>query len=301
MAPSLLLCYTVHRTVNERNEVICVYKIGLSSCGFSLTEENFRALKESKIDVIEISMRSDRYADIDYKELKNLSQRYEVGLWSYHLPFDPFSEIDISSTDRKLRENAIRLYTTMIEKAADIGIDKFIIHPSGEPIPSEERAERMRYSMQTLDTLAEIAHRCGAVIAVEDLPRTCIGNNSDEITKLIGANDKLRVCFDTNHLLGEDAASFVKKLADKIVTVHVSDYDFVDERHWLPGEGKLDWKALFEALEEVGYSGVWLYELGLKCSATIARDRDLTFGDFYDNAMQIFSRKVPTAVGVPKT
>ena len=278
-----------------------MYKIGLSSCGFPLTEENFKALKESKIDVIEISMRSDLYASIDYKELKSLSQRYEVGLWSYHLPFDPFSEIDISSLDRELRENAIRLYTKMIEEASDIGIDKFIVHPSGEPIAPKERGDRMQYSMQTLDILAEIAHRCGAVIAVEDLPRTCIGNTGDEIATLIGANDKLRVCFDTNHLLGEESTRFMKKLADKIITVHISDYDFVDERHWLPGEGKLDWNTLFETFKEIGYGGVWLYEMGLKCPATIARDRDLTFDDFYDNAIQIFSQKKPKALGVPKT
>ncbi len=278
-----------------------MYKIGLSSCGFPLTEENFKALKESKIDVIEISMRSDLYASIDYKELKSLSQRYEVGLWSYHLPFGPFSEIDISSLDRELRENAIRLYTKMIEEASDIGIDKFIVHPSGEPIAPKERGDRMQYSMQTLDILAEIAHRCGAVIAVEDLPRTCIGNTGDEIAALIGANDKLRVCFDTNHLLGEESTRFMKKLADKIITVHISDYDFVDERHWLPGEGKLDWNTMFETFKEIGYGGVWLYEMGLKCPATIVRDRDLTFDDFYDNAMQIFSQKKPKALGVPKT
>ena len=277
-----------------------MYKVGLSSCGFLLTEENFRALNESKIDVIEISMRSDMYASIDYKELKSLSQRYEVGLWSYHLPFVPFSEIDISSLDRELRENAIRLYTKMIENASDIGIDKFIVHPSGEPIAPEERADRMQYSMQTLDTLAEIAHRCGAVIAVEDLPRTCIGNNSDEIGKLIGVNDKLHVCFDTNHLLGEDNIHFIKKLGDKIITVHISDYDFVDERHWLPGEGKLDWNKMYAAFKEIGYKGAWLYEIGLKCPSTIIRERDLTFDDFYDNALCIFSKKGPKVRGVTK-
>lgn len=276
-----------------------MYKVGLSSTGFLLTEENFRALNESKIDIIEISMCYDMHASINHKELKSLSQRYEVGLWSYHLPFAPFSVIDISSLNRELRENAINLYTKLIEKAADIGIDKFIVHPSGEPIAPEERADRMRYSMQTLDTLAEIAHRCGAVIAVEDLPRTCIGNTSDEIDKLIGANDKLRVCFDTNHLLSEDNIQFMKKLADKIITVHISDYDFVDERHWLPGEGMLDWNKMFATFKEIGYKGAWLYEIGLKCPQTIIRERDLTFDDFYENALSIFSQKEPKVFGVP--
>ena len=102
---------------------------------------------------------------------------------------------------------------------------------------------------------------CGAVIAVEDLPRTCLGNTSDDIRKLISVNDKLRVCFDTNHLLEEDNIEFMKKLADKIITLHISDYDFLNERHWLPGEGKLDWAAMFSTLKEIGYNGVWMYEI----------------------------------------
>ena len=84
---------------------------------------------------------------------------------------------------------------------AHIGIDKFIVHPSAEPIEKDLRSENFKYSMESLDRLAEIAYAEGAVIAVEDLPRTCLGNSADEIGKLISVNDKLRVCFDTNHLL----------------------------------------------------------------------------------------------------
>ena len=38
-----------------------MYRIGLSSCGFDLTEENFIKLQESKIEAIEISMSTDKY------------------------------------------------------------------------------------------------------------------------------------------------------------------------------------------------------------------------------------------------
>lgn len=277
-----------------------MYKIGLSSSDFLLTEENFRALNESKINAIEISMHSDMYAGIDYKELKRLSEHYDIELWSYHLPFMPFCEIDVSSPDSTIREHTIKCFTELISKGSDIGINKFVVHPSGEPISDDCRQEYLKYSMQSLDKLAEIAYKCGAVIAVEDLPRSCLGNTSDEISKLISANDKLRVCFDTNHLLIEDNITFMKKLADKIITVHISDYDFVNERHWLPGEGKLDWNEMFVTFKEIGYNGPWLYEIGLKCPKTIIRDRNLTFDDFYDNATSIFAFKKPKVFSAPK-
>ena len=273
-----------------------MYKVGLSSCGFALTEDSFRNLAQSNISAIEISMRAEQYAAINYKEVQELSGRYQIDLWSYHLPFGPFRVIDISSLHRELRENAINLYTELIAKAGDIGIDKFILHPSGEPIKDEEREERIKYSMQSLDRLAEIAHRHGAVIAVEDLPRSCLGNTAEEVHRLIGANDKLRVCFDTNHLLTDTNLNFIRTLSEKIITVHVSDYDFVDEKHWLPGEGKVDWNELFSALKDVNYKGVWMYEIGLTPPKTLARSRNLTFDDFLQNANAIFDGKAPERI-----
>ena len=178
-----------------------------------------------------------------------------------------------------------------IAKASDIGIDKFVVHPSCEPIADELRAEFIKNSQESLNELAEFAHLRGAVIAVENLPRTCLGRDSKEMLELISVNDKLRVCFDTNHVLKENVVDFVKNVKDKIVTLHVSDCDFVNERHWLPGEGKVDWPELTTALKEINYNGVWMYEIGLKTPDSIKRERDLTFVDFVHNAEQLFKQQ----------
>ncbi len=155
----------------------------------------------------------------------------------------------------------------------------------------------MKCSMESLDKLAEAAHECGAVIAVEDLPRTCLGHDSDEILRLISANDKLKVCFDTNHLLIDDNITFMDKLGDKIVTIHVSDYEFIDECHWLPGEGKVDWINMIDKFEEIKYNGIWLYEMSFKGERGLTRSRDLTYKDFYDNAKAIFEkREIPKII-----
>ena len=273
-----------------------MYPIGLSSCAFVLNDENFKKLEQDGISAIEICMPWDKYASIDYKEVAELSLRYHIKLWSFHLPFMPFDVIDISSLDPEMRSRTIELYTSMIEKATAIGIDKFIVHPSGEPIPDADRAERLKYAMDSLDQLANIAHKHGAMIAVEDLPRSCLGNTAEEIATLIGANDKLRVCFDTNHLLRDTNINFLNKLSDKIVTLHVSDYDFIDEKHWLPGEGDVDFAELYAALKKANYQGAWMYEIKLTPTQTRPRSRDLTFRDFIDNAKAIFEGKEPPRI-----
>lgn len=277
-----------------------MYKVGLSSCGFPLTEQNFAALQRANIGATEISMHPDLYPLINYQEVKELSSRYGVEVWSYHLPFYPFDKTDVASLNKGIRKNTIQYYTSLIAKATDIGCNKFVVHPSGEPIETAKREEHILCAMETLDKLADVAARYGGVIAVEDLPRSCLGNTTDEMLRILSANDKLRVCFDTNHLLKENPIDFIKKLGEKIVTLHVSDYDFVDEKHWLPFEGDVNWLEVLNALESVNYSGVWMYELRTETPKTLQRKRELTFEDIYKNAEAIFNNKTPEIIGKRK-
>ena len=272
-------------------------KLGLSSCNKSLDRALFAAYAEAGIFHMEISMGRNGCNALDHAYIRTLADEYGITLNSYHLPFSPFSEIDISSPDAVLRGNTVAYCSELIKKAGSVGIPRFVIHPSGEPIAPAERAEHMKYARESLTRLADVAAAEGAVLAVENLPRTCLGCSSDDILALTSADPRLRVCFDTNHLLGEDIATFIQKVGHLLVTTHVSDYDFSDERHWLPGEGKIDWFALIDALKAVGYDGAWLYELSFEAPKTLTRPRDLTCADFARNFSELMSGKLPTVCG----
>jgi len=100
-------------------------------------------------------------------------------------------------------------------------------------------------------------------IAVESLPRTCLFNTAAEGIAIIDAIPAgVGACVDVNHFLQEKSEDAVRALGCRILTTHISDHDYVDERHWLPGEngGKIDWMALLAAFEAVGYQGVFNYE-----------------------------------------
>ena len=234
-------------------------KIGISSCFYPvLTEESFKEIRDAGIYALELSLKKDVCDTINYAQIKEWADKYGITLWSYHLPFAP--DIDISVLDEDTRVFFVEYLSGLIKKASEIGIDKFVIHPSREPIANEDRPLRMKQSMRSLSELAEFAASCGAVIAVEDLPRTCLGRTAEDILTLISADDRLRVCFDVNHLLREDHAEFVKKVGKYIVTTHISDYDFKDEKHWFPMQGEINWRMLQSALELADYTGPFLYE-----------------------------------------
>lgn len=271
------------------------------SCGGTVNEEIMVGHKAAGINTIEISVGNTQLADsLDFNEARRLADKYGIELWSLHLPFLPFNVIDPSVP--ALADYTVKYFCSFIDKATEIGIKTIVIHPSGEPIAESDRPMRLECAKKSLAALAEYAKAKGAVIAVEDLPRTCLGRDSSDILDLISAHPDLRVCFDTNHLLGESIADFIKKVGDKIITTHVSDYDEKNERHWLSGEGVIDWKALKDALIAIGYDGPWLYELGLDGSLpTIDRERRLEYSDFARNHDEIMNDKPITTIGKGKT
>lgn len=262
-------------------------EIGLSTCSKLINDDLFREYSENLISHMEITVDYDQYDDIDYENLRMLADKYNIKLWSYHLPFMPFSEIDMSK--KQLQCRTLKYYKELIARASDIGINKFIVHPSGEPIFSRFRKNRIEYTKESFYELAEFASDLNSEILCENLPRTCLGCDSEEILEIVSVNDKLKVCFDTNHLLDEHFSDFIQKVGDRIVSIHVSDYDYLNERHWLPGEGRIDWYRLYNELIAVGYEGPWLYEVSFKAPKSIIRERDLTCEDFYKNANEIFN------------
>ena len=227
-----------------------------------------------------------------------LADEFDITLRSFHQRFSV--EYDISSTDENIRTSAVAYYEKFISDAARVGIKIHVVHASSEPIEDEDRAAHIASAKKSLAELAEYAAQYDSVIAVEDLPRSCLGNCSADMLELTSADDRLMICFDTNHLLSENIADFIRATAHKYITVHFSDYDFINERHWLPGEGDINWCELMDTLDEMGYEGPVLYELGFVAPTTIVRPRDLNAYDFKRNHIELEGRLELTKIGERK-
>lgn len=181
-----------------------------------------------------------------------------IHLWSVHLPYD--EGWDISALDPKERAAALDNLRQAVEVCKILRPTMAVIHPSFEPVYDKDRARRMTLAREALKTLTGEFRAVGVQLAVEELPRTCLGSNSDEILWLIDGIDGLGVCFDTNHLLREPIEDFIRKVGPRIVMIHASDFEGTNERHWMPGEGIIRWPALVQQLRDVGYTGPFLYE-----------------------------------------
>ena len=270
-------------------------KFGASTCGYKtpVTAKLFDTYAKHDIRFMEFSMNPGLLPYCNWTDIKKASTDTGVDIWSFHLPFD-MVRYNIAYEDHFLRKMTIAELSNYIETAAYIGAKYVVVHPSGEPISDERRKEQKKYSKESLQQLADKAEMCGVTVAVEDLPRTCLGNTALELFELVSCDDRLKVCFDVNHLLKDTHDVFVSKLADRIVTLHISDYDFVDERHLLPGQGKINWSHLLDLLENAGYAGPFMYEVEMRTSDDVSESRVKlpTYEDGIKSYLKVMNREL---------
>lgn len=251
--------------------------LALSSSFFpSASPELLRECKACGIKALELSLSSclprmeNDIIQQHWRELIAAAGQAGITLWSAHLPFcDPY---DLSNLDAVLRQKAVERQLALLHfLREETDIKVIVVHPSFEPIRPDDRWQQTEGSKQSLRVLAEEAASFGAQIAVECLPRTCLGNSIDSMAQLLSGDSRLRVCFDTNHLLTDTNEAFVCAFGEKIITLHISDYDRVDERHCMPGEGVNNWNAIFKSLLASGYEGPLLFELSDKFGYTLSQ------------------------------
>lgn len=185
-----------------------------------------------------------------------LAKEAGVELWSVHIPFA--RELDLSNPDEALRLKALELLSPSVGLAKEWGAQVIVVHGSSEPNEDASRGARIIACAQSLKALQQEA---GSIrVALENLPRSCIARNSGETVPL--SKNCAGVCFDVNHLLMQSHESFLEQAAPEVITTHLSDYDGLDEKHWMPGAGVVPWKLVYDKLTEAGYEGPWLFELG---------------------------------------
>jgi sugar phosphate isomerase/epimerase len=221
------------------------------------------AIDGSAIATLEVMDRLVQQGPRDLRpRLAAFVQHSRVRVATIHAQFG--QAYDISSPGTAIRQEGLAAVHAAVDTAIDLGAPMIVVHASAEPILPEERAERLQ---RALDALCDLGVRCaeaGVRAAIELLPRSCLGNTVDELLMLLdGLPEAVSgVCLDTNHLMdrAHDLPRMPGALGSKLLTLHMSDYDGVDELHQMPGEGVLDWRAFMHALERSGYAGPYNYE-----------------------------------------
>ena len=225
--------------------------------------DSIRQAVESGLDTVDLdicSIHKDREQEIEeYKNLPAVLEQLRASglkLNAVHISFG--HHWNFASHEEKKRLEAIENLRAVLPITDAYSPFCYVIHGSYEPITEELRPlqlEALHRSLSEMVTLTKIP------FALESLPRSCLFNTSAEGIAIVDRVPGVKVCIDVNHFLKEDPTDAILALGDRIITTHISDYDFIDERHLLPGQGQINWMRLLGALERIGYTGVFNYEV----------------------------------------
>ena len=94
----------------------------------------------------------------------------------------------------------------------------------------------------------------------------------EDVAALTEYADHFCVCMDTGHTNkatryngNPSAGEAIRLLGSRIECLHLNDNDTLTDQHKIPLTGTIDWVSVFDALDEIGYSGTYNMELAYKC------------------------------------
>ena len=230
-----------------------------------LDREALEAVRGSRIATVEMPaafFHPGRTIEQQKVVRETLTADGDTRVASVHARFGgPF---DLSSAEDQVARQAVDEILSSMDLAVALGADIVVVHLSAEPIESHERPDCLARARERLSQIEPRAREAGLRVAPELLPRTCLGNTAEELVELLDALDAkvFGACLDVNHLMDryEGLPDVVRQLDRRLIALHLSDYDGVDEKHWMPGEGVIDWAAFMAALRTIEYDGPFNYE-----------------------------------------
>lgn len=168
-------------------------------------------------------------------------------LENIHLPYDDVD--DLWSESKTLRDKIIYQHIQWLNDCAQLGIPVMLMHIIDRKFPNEPN----KWGIQSIGQLLRIAEDLGVGIAIEN---TGSVDYIDFVLREL-VSDHLVFCYDSSHdfLYSNDKAAILKNQGHRLKHLHLSDNDLEKDRHWLPGEGIIDWQQISKVFPRDTYRG----------------------------------------------
>jgi sugar phosphate isomerase/epimerase len=169
-------------------------------------------------------------------------------------------------TDDDAREWRVAYTTQAIDLADAIGAPAVCV-ASGRPLPGNPPEQAYEHLIDSLHAVLDHAEECGVQVGVEFEPELLVEDVAETLALIDDVDrDHLGVNLDLGHaaVTGTDPADAVRQCAGRITGVHLEDIaGGVRGKHYhlVPGDGDLDFRPVFDALDDAGYDGWVTLEL----------------------------------------
>jgi len=217
-------------------------------------------------------MRPDRFTDAEADDLRRLITGEGLRVSNVN-NFTGFAFDDGDTyhptwveDDAARRRQRIDFTRRAIELTARIGGDRVSLQPGGPWVGRDVDQLYDRFA-EGLAACLDTARSAGVTLGVEPEPGLLIEHSQqfDRLKRDYFPDEPLvAMNCDTGHhfCVGEDPAAVLRSHAAVIGHVHVEDIAANRvHQHLVPGEGAMDFPAIFAALDETGYDGFVTVEL----------------------------------------
>jgi sugar phosphate isomerase/epimerase len=245
-------------------------------------EEYFPFAHENGFPWIELSCNNPKnfLPTFDAKRISNIKKLRDTYGIRYGLHSASFvNSAEIEPTVRKAVEQHLLDY---VELAHDLEAEYLVLHFGFHF--SLFLDEVFRCLIQTFTPVVERAEGYDIPIGIENMNKihedaeiVYLGVTIEELSTVFQAlpSKYLGLTLDVAHasLLQGGPESFINAFPDRIVSTHISDNDMYLDRHVPVGEGKIDFRKVFELLIGIGFKGTLNIELKTNQDRLLSKQR----------------------------
>lgn len=182
-----------------------------------------------------------------------------LGLPAGSSSFEP----SLSNPDKKIRRKRLDYIFRVFDSARIIGADTVSI-TTGLLDPDISRESQIGYFSESIEHLLIEAKSRSIRVGIEAEPGLLIGTTSEagEFVEQTGSAH-LGINWDAGHAVvaGEHLPDVISRYGIHFFNIHIEDIRGGEHYHLIPGEGDIDFDALFFELDSSGYSGFFTVEL----------------------------------------
>ncbi|MCX6644618.1 MAG: sugar phosphate isomerase/epimerase [Candidatus Bathyarchaeota archaeon] len=239
-------------------------KVGVSML-YCLGEPFNRMVKRlGTVDTRYVEVLDDGKHELDKKRVAMLKEAAK----SYSLEYSlhaPFADINIASPSKSMLDASMKRLKQSMSYANALDAKLWVFHPGaktgiGQFYPGAD----WKQNNQSIQELFKVAEELGLNIALENLPAKYyffMSKAEDFVKFYRETNLPVGIVMDLGHAnLEGQIEPFFNMLADKIIHIHASDNDGVEDQHFGIGQGKIDYDWFAQTLKKMGYDKTVILE-----------------------------------------
>lgn len=170
-------------------------------------------------------------------------------------------EPSLSNINQKIRNWRIKYTKQAIDFAEYLNSKSISITSGLNNLKNSDLELKLFYD--SLTEIGEYAEKKNISVAIEYEPNLLI-DNSNKVWNLISNDFKnIGLNLDTCHaeVNKENLSDIIHKFGKKIIHTHISDCKNNVHYHLLPGQGQINFRKMYNSLNNIGYSGFLTAEL----------------------------------------